>query len=99
MSYGGGSAPTFVLGQEGAEVLEAGRFRRILSEAELQMLSRKLWDGDHIIMVTDGVLDVLRERIRAGYVPVSEKSGLYAAQEMGKERDLNLPFLLVPSQR
>ena len=53
-----GAAPTFVLGQEGVEVLEAGQVPAgILSEAEPVMLSRKLWDGDHIIMVTDGVLD------------------------------------------
>ena len=40
--------------------MEAGQVPAgILSEAEPVMLSRKLWDGDHIIMVTDGVLDAL----------------------------------------
>ena len=48
-----GAAPTFVLGQEGAEVLEAGQVPAgILNGAEPVMLSRKLWDGDHVIMVT-----------------------------------------------
>lgn len=55
-----GAVPTFILGQEGAEILEAGQVPMgVLSSAEPVLLSRKLWEGDRVIMVTDGVLDAL----------------------------------------
>ncbi len=53
-----GAETTFILGREGVERLEAGEVPAgVLSPVEPLLLSRKLWDGDRIIMVTDGVLD------------------------------------------
>ena len=43
-------------GQRKAEVLESETVRRgVLEPVEPVMISRKLWDGDKIIMVSDGV--------------------------------------------
>lgn len=53
-----GAVATFVLGENGAELLEAGTAPAgVISSIEPVLLSRKLWDGDRIIMVSDGVLD------------------------------------------
>lgn len=53
-----GAVPTFILGREGVSLLEAGEVPAgVLSPVEPLLLSRKLWDGDRIVMVTDGVLD------------------------------------------
>lgn len=53
-----GAATTIVLGAEGAELLEAGEVPAgVMCMVEPVLLSRKLWDNDRIIMVTDGVLD------------------------------------------
>ncbi|MGN0159495.1 MAG: SpoIIE family protein phosphatase [Brotaphodocola sp.] len=53
-----GAAATFILGTEGIEILEAGEVPAgVLFQVEPALLSRKLWDDDRIIMVTDGVLD------------------------------------------
>ena len=95
-----GAAPTFVLGQEGAEVLEAGQVPAgILSEAEPVMLSRKLWDGDHIIMVTDGVLDALpgedKEQAMCQFL---ESLDFMPPQEMA-ERILEFALSFVPGAR
>ena len=55
-----GAVPTFIIGQEGAEQLEAGQVPMgVLRDAEPVLISRKLWEGDRIVMVTDGVLDAL----------------------------------------
>ena len=55
-----GAAPTFIIGQEGAECLEAGQVPMgMLQDVEPVLISRKLWEGDRIVMVTDGVLDAL----------------------------------------
>ena len=95
-----GAAPTFVLGQEGAEILEAGQVPAgILSEAEPVMLSRKLWDGDHIIMVTDGVLDALpgedKEQAMCQFL---ESLDFMPPQEMA-ERILEFALSFVPGAR
>ena len=95
-----GAAPTFVLGQEGVEVLEAGQVPAgILSEAEPVMLSRKLWDGDHIIMVTDGVLDALpgedKEQAMCQFL---ESLDFMPPQEMA-ERILEFALSFVPGAR
>ena len=95
-----GAAPTFVLGQEGAEVLEAGQVPAgILNGAEPVMLSRKLWDGDHVIMVTDGVLDALpgedKEQAMCQYL---ESMEFMTPQEMA-ERILEFALSFVPGAR
>lgn len=53
-----GAVPTFVLGEGGVDLLEAGAVPAgILNPVEPLLLSRKLWDGDRIVMVSDGILD------------------------------------------
>ena len=53
-----GAVATFILGTEGVELLEASEVPAgVISPVEPVLLSRKLWDGDRIVMVTDGVLD------------------------------------------
>ncbi len=55
-----GAVPSFLVGAKEVEVLESGQVPLgVLNEAEPQLVSRKLWDGDRIVMVTDGVLDAL----------------------------------------
>lgn len=53
-----GAVATFVLGEGGVDILEAGDVPAgVLSPVEPVLLSKKLWDGDRIVMVSDGVLD------------------------------------------
>jgi len=53
-----GAAATFVLGKSGVEILQAGEVPAgVLGMVEPVLLSKKLWDEDRIVMVTDGVLD------------------------------------------
>ncbi|MGL5435072.1 MAG: SpoIIE family protein phosphatase [Lachnospiraceae bacterium] len=53
-----GAVATFILGKNGVELLEADYLPAgIINNVEPILLSRKLWDGDRIIMVSDGVLD------------------------------------------
>lgn len=53
-----GAAASFLIGQDGIEVLESAQVPAgILNPVEPVLISRKLWDGDRIIMVSDGVLD------------------------------------------
>lgn len=53
-----GAVATFILGGNGVEILEAGEVPAgVLGDVEPVLLSRKLWDGDRVIMVTDGVLE------------------------------------------
>lgn len=53
-----GAVATFVLSGNGVEVLEAGEVPAgILSGVEPVLLSKKLWDGDRVVMVTDGILE------------------------------------------
>lgn len=53
-----GAAATFILGSGGVEILEAGEVPAgVVCSVEPVLLSRKLWDNDRIIMVTDGILD------------------------------------------
>lgn len=53
-----GAAATFILGAEGVEILEAGEVPAgVICPVEPVLLSRKLWDDDRVVMVTDGVLD------------------------------------------
>ena len=60
-----GAAATYILSEKGVELLEAGEGPMgILNPVEPVLLSKKLWDDNRIIMVSDGVLDAL---------PVDEK--------------------------
>ncbi len=53
-----GAAATFILGKDGVDVLQAGVVPAgVLGNVEPVLLSRKLWDDERIVMVTDGVLD------------------------------------------
>lgn len=53
-----GAPATFVLSDGSVEILEAGELPAgVLPGAEPSLLSRKLWDGDWIVMVTDGILE------------------------------------------
>lgn len=55
-----GASATYVMADNGVEMLEAGDVPMgVLNTVEPVLLSRKLWDDDRIIMVSDGVLDAL----------------------------------------
>lgn len=55
-----GAVPSFLIGRSEVEILEAGQVPMgVLNEVEPVLLSRKLWEGDRVVMVTDGVLDAL----------------------------------------
>ncbi|MEY8354309.1 SpoIIE family protein phosphatase [Lachnospiraceae bacterium 54-53] len=55
-----GAAATYILSDKGVELLEAGEVPMgILNGVEPVLLSKKLWDDNRIIMVSDGVLDAL----------------------------------------
>ena len=55
-----GAVPTFILGHDGVGILEAGELPMgVVKTVEPALLSRKLWDNDRIIMVSDGVLEAL----------------------------------------
>ncbi|WP_330694937.1 SpoIIE family protein phosphatase [Lacrimispora sp.] len=55
-----GAAATFILSEKGVELLEAGEVPMgILNPVDPVLLSKKLWDDNRIIMVSDGVLDAL----------------------------------------
>lgn len=55
-----GAVATFVIAESGVELLEAGDVPMgVLNSVEPLLLSKKLWDNDRIVMVSDGVLDAL----------------------------------------
>ena len=55
-----GAVPTFILGGEGVEFLEAGGLPMgIVQNAEPVLMSRKMWDGEKIIMISDGILEAM----------------------------------------
>lgn len=55
-----GAVATFVIGENGVELLEECAVPMgILNPVEPVLISKKLWDNDRIVMVTDGVLDAL----------------------------------------
>lgn len=55
-----GAVASFIMGHESVEVLESEHVPAgILNPVEPMLLSKKLWDGDRIIMVSDGVLDAM----------------------------------------
>lgn len=55
-----GAAATYVIGENGVEILEGGQVPAgVLNAVEPLLLSKKLWDENRIVMVSDGVLDAL----------------------------------------
>lgn len=53
-----GAVATFIRDKNGVELLEADYLPAgVINNVEPVLLSRKLWDGDRIIMVSDGILD------------------------------------------
>ncbi len=55
-----GAVPSFIIGSENVEVLESEYVPAgVLNPVEPVLLSRKLWDGDMVVMVSDGVLDAM----------------------------------------
>lgn len=55
-----GAAPTYIMTADGVELLEAGEVPMgVMSPVEPVLLSKKLWDDNRIVMVSDGVLDAL----------------------------------------
>ncbi len=96
-----GAAATFILGADGVELLQAGHVPAgVISLVEPVLLSRKLWDGERIVMVTDGVLDacpgVEKEASLKGYIeemPVKSPQDMaerilrFACQNTGGVRD------------
>ena len=55
-----GAPASFVIGQDSVETLESETVPAgILNPVEPVLLSRKLWDGDLVVMVSDGILDAM----------------------------------------
>ena len=82
-----GAVATFILGRRGVERLEAGEVPMgIVNSVEPLLLTKKLWDNDRIIMVSDGILDSLpgdeKEETLSDYL-----AGMQTAspQEMAEE--------------
>lgn len=96
-----GAVATFILSGDTVEVLEEGEVPAgVLCSVEPVLLSRKLWDGDRIVMVTDGVLDAcpgeekelsLKEYIEGMTVKspqdMAERILRFACQESEEVRD------------
>lgn len=55
-----GAAATFVISHDEVEILESEHVPAgIVNPVEPVLLSRKLWDGDRIVMVSDGILEAM----------------------------------------
>lgn len=55
-----GAVATFVMGRESVDILESENVPAgIVNPVEPVLLSRKLWDGDMVVMVSDGILDAM----------------------------------------
>lgn len=55
-----GAVATFVMGRECVDILESENVPAgIVNPVEPVLLSRKLWDGDMVVMVSDGILDAM----------------------------------------
>lgn len=53
-----GAVASFIMGRDGVEVLESEHVPAgVMNPVEPVMISKKLWDGDRIVMVSDGILD------------------------------------------
>ena len=72
------ASASFLIGRDGVEQLEAGDVPiGILNPIEPVLMSRKLWDDDRIVMVSDGVLDALpgeeKEEVMVEYLEALPK--------------------------
>lgn len=68
-----GAVATFVIGDNGVELLEASAVPAgVLNPVEPVLLSKKLWENNRIVMVSDGILDALpgeeKERVLREYL-------------------------------
>lgn len=82
-----GAVATFIMGRDGVELLEAGEVPMgIVNSVEPVLLSKKLWDNDRIVMVSDGILEALpgenKEQTLREYLEGAEIRG---PQEMADE--------------
>lgn len=82
-----GAVATFIAGRRGVELLEAGEVPMgIVSTVEPVLLTKKLWDNDRIIMVSDGILESLpgenKEQTMLEYL---EGMSTVSPQEMADE--------------
>ena len=73
-----GAVATFVLGEQGVEILETENVPMgMLKNLEPVRLSKKLHDGDVVVMMTDGVLEALpgteKELTMAAYLETMER--------------------------
>lgn len=82
-----GAVATFVLSGNGVEVLEAGEVPAgVIGTVEPVLLSRKLWDGDRVVMVTDGVLEACPGEDKEGSMrEYIEGMEVHSVQEMAEE--------------
>lgn len=95
-----GAVATFILGEDGVELLEAGDVPMgILSPIEPVLLSKKLWDDNRIVMVSDGILDALpgddKEMVLKEYL---ESMPIKTPQDMA-ERILRFACSFSPAPR
>lgn len=82
-----GAAATFVMGDSGTELLQAGAAPAgVLNPVEPVLLSRKLWEDDRIIMVSDGVLEALpgddKEQVMKEYLEGAQRKNPQDMAEM-----------------
>ncbi|HYE82270.1 MAG TPA: stage II sporulation protein E [Clostridia bacterium] len=57
-----GAVSTFIKNEDGVQVIKTGTLPAgILSNIDVELVRRKLVDGDFVVMVTDGVLDCNKE--------------------------------------
>lgn len=95
-----GAVPTFIIGEEGVEIMEAGEVPAgIMNGVEPVLMSRKLWEGNLIIMVSDGVLDALpgdgKEQMMQQYLESLEPM---SPQELA-DQILNFAVSFIPAPR
>lgn len=95
-----GAVPTFIIGEDGVELLEAGEVPMgVLTAVEPELMSKKLWDGSRIIMVSDGVLDALpgddKEQVMKEYLESVENM---PPQELA-EQILEFASSFIPAAR
>lgn len=79
-----GAVATFIIGEQGVELLEASNVPAgVLNPIEPSLLSKKLWENNRIVMVSDGVLDALpgeeKEQVLKDYL---ESMPLKTPQDM-----------------
>lgn len=81
-----GAVATFIISEDGVELLQVSDVPAgVLNPIEPVLLSRKLWDNNRIVMVSDGVLDALpgtdKEQVMKEYL---ESIPLKTPQDMAE---------------